>query len=142
MLVRISDWYQQVPLEWQDSLFLYRGHGKNCRSVNQLLEVLPEECPVAVYTDFDLYGLNIANNFNLIRPVSVMVPQCWQSIKEQHPDNNFYKYVDQSEYISDLSETEGMSEPMKAILKHVNFNKVAVMQENVNRLGPLVCIAI
>ena len=142
MLVRISDWYQQVPLEWQDSLFLYRGHGKNCRSVNQLLEVLPEECPVAVYTDFDLYGLNIANNFNLIRPVSVMVPQCWQSIKEQHPDNNFYKYVDQSEYISDLSETEGMSEPMKAILKHVNFNKVAVMQENVNRLGPLVCLAI
>ncbi len=32
----------------KQSLFLYRGHGRTAESVNQLLEVLPEECLVAV----------------------------------------------------------------------------------------------
>lgn len=142
MLVKLHDWFKQIPIQWQNSLILYRGHAKHTKMVNQLIEALPDDCLVAVYTDFDLYGLNIVKNFNSIRPVYLMAPACWQSLEEKHPDNNVLKFNDQLQYGSALLTSEETPEALKKIAHYIKENRLAVMQENVNRLGLLTCIAI
>lgn len=140
MLVKLHTWSKQIPIQWQDSLILYRGHGKHTKILNLLLSALPDDCLVAVYGDFDLYGLNIANHFNSIRPVYLMAPECWKSLNEKHPDNNVSKFNDQLEYGSDLLTSEETPKALKTIVHYIKENKLAVMQENVNRLGRLTCI--
>lgn len=142
MLVKLQDWSKQIPMQWQDSLILYRGHGKHTKMVNQILEASPDDCLVAVYGDFDLYGLNIVNNFNSIRPVYLIAPECWKSLDEKHPDNNAFKFNDQLEYGAALLTSAGTPEALKTIVHYIKENKLAVMQENVNRLGKLTCIAL
>lgn len=142
MLVMLHKWSQQIPNAWQNCLILYRGHSNNINYVNELLKTLPIDCMVAVYTDFDLYGLNISNQFNMIRPVSIMVPECWQSLHETHYDNNLRKFYEQVEYGNTLLSGEDTPSTIKVMVSHIKKNKLAVMQENVNRLGRLTCIAL
>ncbi len=68
MMNRVFDWYMQLPLEWQSSLFVYRGHGANIKTVVKLLEQVSDNCLLAFYGDLDPYGINIASHFYKIRP--------------------------------------------------------------------------
>jgi hypothetical protein len=142
MLTRLFDWIDQLPMEWQDSLFIYRGHLQNCRDLNLLLERLPTSTAVAVYGDLDPSGLNIVASLNSIRPVNVIVPECWQSITSNHLDNNIFKHNDQIATCRDLGNAGGIPDQLKTLFNHLKVNQIAIMQENVNRLGKLECIAL
>lgn len=50
----------RLPTEWQDALFVYRGHDKVTAGSNALLERIPEGTCVAVMSDYDAAGLVIA----------------------------------------------------------------------------------
>lgn len=141
MLTRLHDWIDQLPFEWVDSLFLYRGHGNNNRHVMNLLANLPESAAVAYYGDLDPIGLNIAAGFYKLRSLSVLVPECWSMLTRNHIDNRDSVFFYQVQKSQDLELDDDLPSKLKEIYRHVYQNQLAVMQENVNRLGKLIAIA-
>ena len=137
MLTRLFDWYEQLPEELQDSLFLYRGQGQNARQVFELLAKLPDHTKIAFYGDFDPFGLNIAAHFLKRRRMSVLIPECWQEINRNHVDNNTGKFFEQIHSSHDLYADTAQPVAIRNLYKHVQINQIALMQENVNRLGRL-----
>lgn len=140
MLTRLHDWIEQLPVQWLDSLFLYRGHGNNNRHVMNLLAVLPEDAEVAYYGDLDPIGLNIAAGFYKLRSLSVLVPECWSMLTRNHIDNRDSVFFYQVQKSQDLDLDDDLPSTLKEIYRHVYQNQLAVMQENVNRLGKLIAI--
>lgn len=137
MLTRLFDWYGQLPEKWQDSLFIYRGQGQNARQVFKLLASLPEHTEMAFYGDFDPFGLNIAAHFFKCRTMSILIPQCWQEITRNHVDNNTVKFFEQIHSSHDLSIDAAQPLALRNLYRHIHSNQIALMQENVNRLGVL-----
>ena len=137
MLTRLFDWYGQLPEEWQDSLFLYRGQGQNARQVFELLAKLPDHTEISFYGDFDPFGLNIAAHFLKRRTMSILIPECWREITRNHLDNNTSKFFEQIHNSHDLYTDTAQPVVIRKLYMHVHINQIALMQENVNRLGPL-----
>lgn len=140
MLTRLHDWIQQLPIEWQDGLFLYRGHGNNNRHVCSLLISLPKNTKVAYYGDLDPIGLNIAASYLKMRELSILVPECWCKLTRNHIDNRESVFFKQALRSRDLNVDESLPFSLRRIYEHVYLNQLAVMQENVNRLGRLIAI--
>ncbi|WP_180176840.1 MULTISPECIES: DUF2399 domain-containing protein [unclassified Acinetobacter] len=138
MLTRLFDWYEQLPEAWQDSLFLYRGQGQNARQVFELLAKLPDHTEISFYGDFDPFGLNIAAHFLKHRTMSILIPECWQEISRNHVDNNTAKFFEQIHSSHDLYADTAQPVAIRNLYRHVHINQIALMQENVNRLGPLI----
>ena len=140
MMTRLFDWYQHLDTEWQSSLFVYRGHGSNVKAVIELLEQLPSSTSVAFYGDMDPYGINIASYFYKIRALVLIVPEVWQEIKVGHIDNNLNKFLKQIVHSRDIATDQ--NEPMifRELFYHIKTNQIAIMQENVNRIGRLVAL--
>ena len=53
-------------------------------------------------------------------------------------DNNTAKFFEQINSIHDLSIDTMQSLALRNLYKHLQINQIALMQENVNRLGPLI----
>lgn len=140
MLTRLHDWIEQLPSQWLDSLFLYRGHGNNNRYVINLLAELPEGAEVAYYGDLDPIGLNIAAGFYKLRSLSVLVPECWSLLTRNHIDNRDSVFLYQVQKSQDLYLDDDLPSTLKNIYKYVCQNQIAIMQENVNRLGKMIAI--
>jgi len=138
MLTRLFDWYEQLPEEWRDSLFLYRGQGQNARQVFELLAKLPDHTKIAFYGDLDPFGVKIAAHFLKRREMSILIPGCWKELSRNHVDNNTAKFFEQINSIHDLSIDTMQSLALRNLYKHLQINQIALMQENVNRLGPLI----
>ena len=137
MLTRLFDWYEQLPGEWQDSLFLYRGQGQNARQVFELLAKLSDHTEIAFYGDLDPFGLNIAAHFFNSRTMSILIPECWKEISRNHVDNNPTKFFEQIHSSHDLYADSTRPKVIRNLYRHVQINQIALMQENVNRLGRL-----
>ena len=138
MLTRLFDWYEQLPEEWRDSLFLYRGQGQNARQVFELLAKLPDHTKIAFYGDLDPFGVKIAAHFFKRREMSILIPSCWKELSRNHVDNNTTKFFEQINSGHDLSVDTTQSLAFRNLYKHLQINQIALMQENVNRLGPLI----
>lgn len=138
MLTRLFDWYEQLPEEWRDGLFLYRGQGQNARQVFELLAKFPKHTKIAFYGDFDPFGLNIAAHFFKSRKMAILIPECWKEINRNHVDNNTAKFFEQIHHSHDLYTDTAQSLAMRDLYRHIYINQIALMQENVNRLGPLI----
>lgn len=140
MLTRLHDWIEHLPEQWLNSLFLYRGHGNNNRHVMKLLVDLPSDAEVAYYGDLDPIGLNIAAGFYKLRSLSVLVPECWSLLTRNHIDNRDSVFLYQVQKSQDLDLDDDLPLTLKNIYKYVYQNQIAIMQENVNRLGKLIAI--
>lgn len=138
MLTRLFDWYNQLPEEWRYSLFLYRGQGQNARQVFELLTKLSNHTDVAFYGDLDPFGLNIATHFFKSRAMSIFIPKCWKEISRNHVDNNTAKFFEQIHSSHDLYMDIAQPVAIRNLYRHVHINQIALMQENVNRLGDLI----
>ena len=95
MMVHLYKWHQYLPEQWQGSLFLYRGQGKNIKLVNELLERLADTAKIAVYSDFDPSGLLIVLNYISSRDLYIVVPKDWQNLDEEHSSNRLQIYLKQ-----------------------------------------------
>lgn len=140
MMNRVFDWYMQLPLEWQSSLFVYRGHGANIKTVVKLLEQVSDNCLLAFYGDLDPYGINIASHFYKIRPLALIVPSIWQEITVTHIDNNVNKFLKQIVQTRDIAFDQAEPLILRELFHRVNTDQIAIMQENVNRIGPLMVL--
>ncbi|ANF81239.1 hypothetical protein A3K93_02855 [Acinetobacter sp. NCu2D-2] len=140
MMSRVFDWYMQLPIEWQSSLFVYRGHGSNIKTVVKLLKQVSMSCLVAFYGDFDPYGINIASHFYKIRPLALIVPYIWKEIIATHIDNNIHKYMKQIVQSRDLAVDQEEPIVLRELFHHIKTNQIAIMQENVNRIGRLMVL--
>ena len=140
MMTRLFDWYQHLEVEWQNSLFIYRGHGSNIKAVLELLERLPKQASVAFYGDFDPYGINIASHFYKVHPLAMIVPEVWCEITVGHIDNNLEKFLKQIVHSRDISIDQDEPTVFRQVYQHIKNNQLAIMQENVNRLGRLVAL--
>lgn len=140
MLTRLHDWTGQLPAEWLDSLFLYRGHGENSRHVSSLISSLPESTKLAYFGDLDPIGLNIAAGYLKLRKLSILVPECWSILTRNHIDNRDSVFFNQVHKSRDLVLDDDLPSTLKDVYRHVYLNQLAIMQENVNRLGKLIAI--
>lgn len=89
--------------------------------------------------DLDPIGLNIAAGFYKLRNLSVLVSECWSMLTRNHIDNRDSIFFYQVQKSQDL-ELDDLPSKLKEIYRHVYQNQLAVMQENVNRLGKLIAI--
>ncbi|MCF9047272.1 DUF7281 domain-containing protein [Acinetobacter nectaris] len=137
MINRLFDWQDNLSCDWKNSLFLYRGHGHNINIVLNLLENLPETSSIAFYGDLDPYGIHIATHLNRIKPLGIVVPKIWRELKSNHVDNNMSKHLKQIVHCADLSLDASVPFAFREIFKYLQLNQIAIMQENVNRLGQL-----
>ncbi|MGK5737100.1 MULTISPECIES: DUF7281 domain-containing protein [Acinetobacter] len=140
MMTRLFDWYQNLEVEWQNSLFVYRGHGANVKVVIQLLEQLPRDTSVAFYGDFDPYGINIASHFYKFHSLALIMPEVWQQITVNHVDNNLEKFLKQIVHSRDIAIDQDVPTIFRQVYQHIKHNQLAIMQENVNRIGRLVAL--
>lgn len=67
----------QLPTDWLDATFLYRGHGSNATHVNEFLKLIPRE-NVAYFHDFDPSGLAMS----LRTDCAMVIPANLDKLKE------------------------------------------------------------
>ncbi|MEB3754867.1 DUF7281 domain-containing protein [Acinetobacter sp. MD2(2019)] len=137
MLITLHQWYQWLPKMWQSSLFVYRGQGQNQSTVKILLNQLKDDIPVAIYADFDPFGLSIVMNYLKIRPVSILVPKGWQKFNKKHDCNQVNKYLDQISQLTQLSNKLSQNSCLHNMFMLMQTEKIAIMQENVLFLNQL-----
>lgn len=137
MMNRLFDWHHNLTFDWQQSLFLYRGHGQNINTVLNLLRQVCDTTSIAFYGDLDPYGVHIATYLNKIKPIGFVVPRIWRELRSNHVDNNMSKHLKQIAQCHDISLDIDVPLVFRKIFKHLQLNQIALMQENVNRLGQL-----
>lgn len=140
MLIHLHDWYDKLPIEWQDSLFLYRGHGQNQNAVNRLFERLSSDANIAIYADFDPSGLCIVADYARKRVVSILVPKIWQSLKYDYPCNLPHKYANQIYQNINFEEKFSYHKILLELFLHIQKEQLAIMQENILNMDSLISI--
>lgn len=120
----------RLPVEWRDSVLLYRGHGSNARHVQQIITEQPSE-NLALYFDFDPEGLEMALS---IRKGTVLIPANWNCLAE---NDRVREGVNQREA---FRRQVGAMKRLKTIVQQTKWESVvrameqgelAVMQEHI-----------
>jgi len=70
--------------------------------------------------------------------MSILIPECWNEINRNHVDNNTTKFFEQIHKSHDLYTDTVQPLAIRNLYRHIHINQIALMQENVNRLGPLI----
>ncbi|MEX1215967.1 hypothetical protein [Saccharospirillum sp.] len=115
----------KLPAEWGRALCVYRGHGENARSVNDLIDRHPSD-KLAFFMDFDLPGIAMATGY---RRGSVIVPKNWQDLYESSALNTMGKYYSQQESRAKIYREEDGSE-IDSIVEHIDRQHLCVSQES------------
>lgn len=135
MITHANSWRQLLPEEWRESLITYRGHAKNNKALQQLLHCLPKSAHLAVFSDFDPYGIIIADH--LLKhaqqaSVSIIVPSCYQDKNWWLEDNQKTLFSKQSSRRATIK-----NKKLEGLYKYILENKIAVTQENFVRYKSL-----
>lgn len=130
----VKEWLCLMPEEWRDALVVYRGHNSTARSVNSLLESLPEHVRVAVYADFDLGGLRIIQGYLKYRALGFFVPEQWEQLDRNYQHSDETRFRIQFESIKPKFSCGNLQKVADRIVK----NRLAVMHENFESIGALV----
>lgn len=131
-----DQWRHLLPDEWQSAICLYRGHRADSQYVKALIEKISDKTQIAVYTDLDLAGLDIVDNYAKITPkhtqIHIILPKDWQTFDETHRDNQPILFAKQKTH-----QRCYLSMMLNNIYEHLIQHKLAITQENVLHLGKL-----
>ncbi len=142
MITRWHDWYQYLPDEWQDALFIYRGHGQNINYVKELILRLPAETEIAIYPDFDPQGLSITVEYYALKKCKLLISECYQLFEREQMFNQPNKYFQQVTAEKGHKMNLEKFPRLQEIFLCMQKNKLAIMQENIKETGCLIAIDI
>jgi hypothetical protein len=137
----MTHWNELIPLlpiEYQTSLIIYRGHGQNQNMLLELIDELSEDTPVGVFYDFDGAGFDMALNLAEIRTIDILHPTKWSEIHKL-PTVVLKKLNKQDTF---LNQTEQLMNRINSILTpkiimdmlvYLREHRIAITQEHLIR---------
>ncbi len=120
----------KLPIECDDSLIIYRGHGKSLKAVHNLLKEMPDNCTKYTFFDYDPSGIGMSLR---MRADAMLIPKNYldihknKSIMKLNKDSTHHKqWVIEGEYISKNS-----PEFLKQAIINMEKYDIALTQETI-----------
>lgn len=116
-----------LPDGWEDCLVVYRGHGRNVRNVQSVIDRQPGE-RLGLFFDFDPAGLSLAV---AIGKGQLMIPENWEEwIEGESGALSQRSAFLRQESALDRPSMEGASDQIKSVSEAMRARQWGVMQEH------------
>ena len=134
-LINLDKVLKDLPQEYQDIIFIYRGHGQNEAIVKDLIRSLNDEALVLLFFDYDIPGLKMATMFKALHDNSKVLIPTENSVIERLRSNKSELFraqaLTQSEYLMFKDKSAQGDRVSKEILylqdKHLSLTQEAII---------------
>lgn len=134
-LINLDKVLKALPQEYQDIIFIYRGHGQNEAIVKDLIRSLNDEALVFLFFDYDIPGLKMATMFKALHDNSKVLIPTENSVIELLRFNKSELFraqaLTQSEYLMFKDKSAQGDRVSKEILylqdKHLSLTQEAII---------------
>lgn len=114
-----------LPVDYEDAVILYRGHGQNQNGIRRIIDALPPSANIAMFMDCDAAGITLAKDLLSGRDGVILMPESDGNALTAHSDQSVY--AAQIGILTKLLEDESVI--IKGLAEKLRRCRLSVMQE-------------